>query len=161
MMMSVEDGDETVMQQRPRPRTQPIIFGRMRASILLHSVSLAICVIASFSLGLYLNLGGVLLNDVLPKDVSLDALTCSVWESGKWTNTLGSGCTKQGLQRARTMAFITLAFSELMRAFTVRQLQPFYVRPFRNTALLKAWLFSATTVLVVILVPGKSPMCGW
>lgn len=154
LAMSAEAGDEGVMKRRPRPRSQPIVFGRMWVQIFAHSLVSAAAALTSVILGLYLNFGAVLQDDILPAGADPANLTCRRYEGGSWTTVEAGSCVKEGLQRARTMAFITISLAELLRAFSVRQSAPCWHKPLVNTSLNKLWSVALALVLVVALVPG-------
>lgn len=158
MAMSLEVGDAQTMQRPPRPRTEPIIFGRMWASIGGHSVATAIATIASFVLGLHLNLGSVLAENIIPSGVPASELTCARWDQHTgWVASEGADCVQSGLARARALAFITISVADVMRAFSVRQDGPFYRQPFRNAALNAGVAGAVGVTLTVLLVPGAMP----
>lgn len=57
---------------------------------------------------------------------------------GEWIVNAASDCAAVGIRKARTMAFITVVTSEIMRAFTVRTSNPFYHGMTKNKPLLAA-----------------------
>ncbi|TMW59314.1 hypothetical protein Poli38472_004383 [Pythium oligandrum] len=84
--LSLEKGDGTVMGERPRPRQQQIIHGRLWVLVLFNAVLICSGALIVFSVGLYWNFGGkVFMNDILAdidKDSGEEAFkdaVCSRW----------------------------------------------------------------------------------
>lgn len=155
MTMALEVGDAGTMQRPPRPRTEPIIFGRMWASIGAHSAATALAVVGSFVLGLHLNLGSIFADEVLADNGSAAGGACDRWDADAgWVASDEPDCTRVGLARARALAFISISVAEVMRAFSVRQNAPFYHQPFRNAALNGGVACAAGVVLAALLIPG-------
>ncbi|MEA3366849.1 MAG: calcium-translocating P-type ATPase, PMCA-type, partial [Planctomycetota bacterium] len=71
------------------------------------------------------------------------------------------GMRMGGLDVARTMAFITLAFDELLRAFSFRSTRrnAWQIDPRTNLYLVWACLLSAAILLVAVLVPVAQGVC--
>ncbi|TYZ66338.1 hypothetical protein PybrP1_005486 [[Pythium] brassicae (nom. inval.)] len=63
--LSLEKGDGTVMQERPRPRSQQIIHGRLWVLVLFNAFLIASGALIVFTTGLYWNFGKVLQSDIL------------------------------------------------------------------------------------------------
>ena len=74
------------------------------------------------------------------------------------TNTAIEGLTleESKIEVGQTMAFITLAFAELVHVFNIRnnKLSVFKTKVFNNSKLVLAILVSAILMLVILLVPG-------
>ena len=66
-----------------------------------------------------------------------------------------------GLDVARTMAFVTLAFDELLRAFSFRSARrnAWQIDPRTNLYLVGACLLSAAVLLVAVLLPALQGIC--
>uniref|UniRef100_H3GY41 Cation-transporting P-type ATPase N-terminal domain-containing protein n=1 Tax=Phytophthora ramorum TaxID=164328 RepID=H3GY41_PHYRM len=62
--LSLEKGDGTVMSERPRPRSEHIIFGRLWVIVLSNAFLIATGALAVFSVGLYWNFENILLDDI-------------------------------------------------------------------------------------------------
>ncbi|RLN94059.1 hypothetical protein BBJ28_00005563 [Nothophytophthora sp. Chile5] len=62
--LSLEKGDGTVMSERPRPRKEHIVFGRLWVLVLSNALLIATGALIVFSCGLYWNFKNVLLNDI-------------------------------------------------------------------------------------------------
>jgi Ca2+-transporting ATPase len=63
--LSLEKGDPAEMRARPRPRTQPIIHGRLWALVLSNALLIGVGALVVFATGLYWNFEHVLLDDIL------------------------------------------------------------------------------------------------
>ncbi|KAF0223985.1 MAG: Ca2+-transporting ATPase, partial [bacterium] len=85
--------------------------------------------------------------DILTMGITIGLVSLAAyWLSLQWGRTL---------DEAHTMAFVTLAFSQLVHSFNVRSLNQsiFKTGIFGNRALVYAFLISATLQLAVIFVP--------
>jgi len=115
LALGVEKGDPDIMQQPPRPPSEPIINKFMRNGIIVQTIAITASVLTAYFIGL--NQGGI--------------------------------------QEAETFAFVTLSFSELLRAFTARS--EYYpltkIGIFSNPKMNLAVLSSMVLVLVTIYVP--------
>ncbi|CAH0517407.1 unnamed protein product [Peronospora belbahrii] len=63
--LSLEKGDDTVMSERPRPRSERIIFGRLWVIVLSNALLIAIGALIVFTCGLYWNFENVLFDDIV------------------------------------------------------------------------------------------------
>ncbi|CAI5736850.1 unnamed protein product [Peronospora destructor] len=63
--LSLEKGDSTVMSQRPRPRSERIIFGRLWVIVLSNALLIATGALIVFTCGLYWNFENVLFDDII------------------------------------------------------------------------------------------------
>jgi len=160
LAISMEPGDRSVMLQRPRPRKQSIITGRIPTFIFGHALTMAAAVLGAFCVGLYWNTGNVLLDDILPEDVDENLVQCRQFDGDEWKTVTGDDCAAWGIQRARTMVFLCITISEILRGFTVRSQAPFWHSPFRNKALTRGIILSAGIVLMVVLTPGIKDIWG-
>lgn len=96
-------------------------------------------------------------------DVSADAMfdngnpmeTCSVRQEDGSTRTVeGEDCVSDGVGLARTMAFITIVYSEVLRGLTVRSTDGIWHQLFKNKHLLGAIVFSGGFATMVLFIPG-------
>ena len=115
LALGVEKGDPDIMQQPPRPPSEPIINKFMRNGIIVQTIAITASVLTAYFIGL----------------------------------------KQGGIQEAETFAFVTLSFSELLRAFTARS--EYYpltkIGIFSNPKMNLAVLSSMVLVLVTIYVP--------
>merc|ERR1712023_407607 len=94
--LGMEPGERGILKRRPRPRDEPIILSWMWQSIFVNGMILSAVIIAIYVLALDHYLGVVFLSDLegVPDDVR-----------------------EKGERQARTVAFVSLVFSENARAF--------------------------------------------
>jgi len=84
--LSLEKGDGTVMQERPRPRKQQIIHGRLWVLVLFNAFLIAAGALIVFTFGLYWNFGEVLQNDIIDGveksegEAGFINVVCSRWQ---------------------------------------------------------------------------------
>ncbi|TMW62952.1 hypothetical protein Poli38472_005570 [Pythium oligandrum] len=63
--LSLEKGDSMAMKERPRPKTQPIIHGRLWILVMTNAFLIGTGALIVFAVGLYWNFKNVLLDDIL------------------------------------------------------------------------------------------------
>jgi Ca2+-transporting ATPase len=126
LALGMEKGDPDIMDQPPRPPSEPIINRDMMFGIIVQTVVKTAGTLGAFIIGLRMF-------PVPAGEVNLIA---------------------------ETMAFITLAFSELMRAFTSRseRILLFKLGIFSNRSMNWAVLISALLLLGVIYLPFMQPI---
>lgn len=83
--LSLEKGDGTVMSERPRPRSERIIFGRLWVIVLSNAFLIAFGALLVFTCGLYWNFENVFLDEITA-DIDTDKgeeayrnVVCSRW----------------------------------------------------------------------------------
>jgi Ca2+-transporting ATPase len=130
LALGTERGDPDIMDQPPRPPSEPIINRFMTAGIAIQTVAITFVTLTAYWIGLQLFSD----NPLLPG----------------------------------TMAFVTLSFSELLRAFTARsERYPLLkIGLFSNRLMNYAILTSLVLLLGVIYVPFLQPIfnttwLGW
>ncbi|KAI9909399.1 hypothetical protein PsorP6_014529 [Peronosclerospora sorghi] len=81
--LSLEKGDGTVMSERPRPRSERIIFGRLWVLVLSNAFLIACGALIVFTCGLYWNFEKVLLDDITASidegEEAFRNVVCSRW----------------------------------------------------------------------------------
>ncbi|KAG6971185.1 hypothetical protein JG688_00004530 [Phytophthora aleatoria] len=83
--LSLEKGDGTVMSERPRPRSERIIFGRLWVIVLSNALLIAFGALIVFTCGLYWNFDNIFLDDItagIDTDEGEEAyrnVVCSRW----------------------------------------------------------------------------------
>ena len=114
LALAAEKGDPDIMQQRPRPKHEPIINRLMVGRIAVMTVALTAVVLTAYQIGL-----------------------------------------RTSIPLAETMAFVTLALSELPIAYTSRSERYPLVKlgVFSNKWMQRAVLLSVVLILAVIYVP--------
>jgi Ca2+-transporting ATPase len=120
LALGTEKGDPDIMNQPPRPPSEPIINRFMRTGIAIQTAAITAVTLAAYALG-----------------------------SNLFPGVEGA---------AQTMAFVTLSFSELLRAYTARsERYPLYrVGIFGNRNMNYAVAASLALLLLVIYVPFLS-----
>jgi len=144
--LSLEKGSPSIMDEAPRPKKQHIIHGRLWFYVIANAIFISSSTMVSFAVGTYWQFGDVIMSDIIAGDYSDDHVdtTCNRWygmsEGFQVTgdcsakNPDGSNvfaaddayckedfdCIKNGIARAQTMTFVTLTFTEVLRAYTVR-----------------------------------------
>jgi Ca2+-transporting ATPase len=122
LALGTEKGDPDIMDQQPRPPSEPIINRFMTAGIAIQTVAITFVTLTAYIIGLRL--------------FSVDPLMPG------------------------TMAFVTISFSELIRAFTARSERYPLIKigPFSNRLMNYAVLTSLALLLVVVYVPFLQPI---
>jgi Ca2+-transporting ATPase len=122
LALGTEKGDPDIMQQKPRPKSEPIINRHMQLGIAVQTVAITVVTLAAYFTG---------------------------WN---WY--------PDRPEVAMTMAFVTLSFSELLRAYTARS--EFYplirIGIFSNRYMNIAVLSSFVLLLAVIYIPFLQPV---
>ncbi|MDH5506107.1 MAG: cation-translocating P-type ATPase, partial [Anaerolineae bacterium] len=121
LALGMEKGDPDIMEQPPRPASEPIINRFMLKGIFVQTMAITAVTLGAYWLG----------------------LTLHPVAAGEFNDL------------AATMAFVTLSFSELLRAFTSRseRISVFRIGLFSNRSMNWAVLSSGVLVLAVIYVP--------
>lgn len=122
LALGTEKGDPDIMDQHPRPPSEPIINKFMTAGIGIQTIAITSVTLTAYLIGLQL--------------FSENALIPG------------------------TMAFVTLSFSELIRAYTARSERYPLIKigPLSNRLMNYAALTSLALLLVVIYVPFLKPI---
>lgn len=145
LALAREKGDPYVMNQPPRPKTEPIIYGPMRRGIVIQAVVQTAATLAAFFTGLvwHLQMTGSIPDGVNP----LLFIFRHDW-------------TGVQVQTAQTMAFVTLSLCELFRSFTVRseRLSILEIGLFSNTYLVWAVIVSTLLLIMTVVVPVLNPI---
>ena len=133
LALGLEKGDPDIMDEPPRDPDENIIDKETRNIIIVQSIAIGLTTLVAFFIGLKM----------------------FNYDSNATANALDAS-----LDGARTMAFTTLVFAELFRAFSARS--PHYtlreIGIFTNPALVKSFLLAGAMMLVVIYVPFLEPI---
>jgi P-type Ca2+ transporter type 2C len=145
LALAKEKGDPDVMEQPPRPKTEPIVHGPMRLGIAIQTIAQSGATLGAFAVGLIWHLQAT---NALPPDANPVVFLFKYNWSGV------------DVQTAETMAFVTLSLCELFRAFTCRseRLSLFQIGPFSNPYMVGAVLLSIVMLVVTVLVPFLNPI---
>jgi len=141
--LGMEPGAKGIMKERPRPKTQPIVLKWMWQSIMVNGAILSVVIIIVFIIACQQYVG----------TLSIDEITEMISEE----KLLGLTTTSDALRRARTIAFISVVWSENVRAYTSRSFdRPFFENLFTNTAMQKAISLAQAALYLVIFTPVLS-----
>jgi Ca2+-transporting ATPase len=143
LALAMEKGDPDIMDQPPRPASEPIINGPMRTGILLQTIAQTGATLSAFVLGLLWHLESALPAGANP----LVYLLQYDWRG-------------VDVQTAETMAFVTLSLCELFRAYTVRSERNsvFQIGVFSNKYMQYAVGISLVLLLAVVNIPFLQPI---
>jgi Ca2+-transporting ATPase len=143
LALAMEKGDPDIMDQPPRPASEPIINGPMRTGILLQTIAQTGATLSAFVLGLLWHLESALPAGANP----LVYLLQYDWRG-------------VDVQTAETMAFVTLSLCELFRAYTVRSERNsvFQIGLFSNKYMQYAVGISLVLLLAVVNIPFLQPI---
>jgi len=141
----MEKGDPDIMDNKPRPKNEPIIHGPMRTGIIIQTITQTSAVLTAFALGLlwHLETGASLPAGANPLIYLLEH---------DWRGV--------DVQTAETMAFVTLSLAELFRSYTVRSEKAslWKIGFFSNKYMQYAVGFSMVLVVLVVNVPFLQPI---
>jgi len=143
LALAMEKGDPDIMERKPRAKDEPIINRIMGIGITVQTFAQTGAVLFAFGLGLlwHLEAGATVVGNPLVYLLQHD-----------WRGV--------DVQTAETMAFLTLSFAELFRAYTVRSERAslFQIGVFSNRYMQAAVAFSIILLLLVANVPFLQPI---
>ncbi len=145
LALAMEKGDPAIMDRKPRPTDEPIINRSMQIGITIQTITQTSATLIAFTFGLIWTLSAA---GAMP----VGANPLAVLLSFDWSTV--------DVQTAETMAFATLSFCELFRAYTVRSERSslFRIGVFSNRYMQVAVGISVTLLLLVINVPFLQPI---
>jgi len=131
--LGMEPGEKSNMKKKPRPKEEPIVLPFMWVSIVLNGFILSAVIIAVYLVALLHYCDGVfLLEDILLIENDRD----------------------EKLMAARTVAFVSLVFSENVRAYTSRSFSQFFYKNFLgNTCMQYAVVAAQCCLIVAVFTP--------
>jgi magnesium-transporting ATPase (P-type) len=133
--LGMEPAEKDILKQPPRPKKEPIVLGWMWLSIFMNGMVLSSIIIGIYIFSLHHFVGAIFNDDINVDDQEME----------------------QGLQYARTVAFISLVFCENVRAYTSRSFdKPVWKNLLGNPTMQKAVLMAQAAMLVAVLVPYLS-----
>lgn len=132
LALGLEKGEPDIMEEKPRDPNEGIIDSEMKYNIIVQSIAIAISTLVAFYVGLKMFGYDVAVGDA--KEIALNG--------------------------ARTMAFTTLVFAELLRSFSARSshLTIAKLGVFSNPSIVKSFIIATLMMLVVIYVPFLEPL---
>jgi len=130
--LGMEPGESTILQERPRPREEPVVLGWMWLSMVLNGAVLSAVIIAVYIVSLMHYCDG----QVFQADIN------------------GLDNRNEKLMDARTVAFISLVWSENIRSYTSRSFnKPVWHNVLGNSHMQKAIILAQLCLYVAVLVP--------
>ncbi len=145
LALAMEKGDPDIMDQKPRAKSEAIINRPMGIGIFVQTIVQTGAVLSAFVIGLAWHLEA---GSIIPSGANvLSFILAHNWRG-------------IDVQAAETMAFVTLSFAELFRAYTVRSERAslFSIGVFSNKYMQYAVGISMTLLLIVCGVPFLQPI---
>jgi len=130
--LGMEPGDSTILEDRPRPKNEPVVLNWMWVSMVINGAILSAVIIAVYVIALvtYCD-GAVFQNDI---------------------NQIPGFADK--LMDARTVAFISLVWAENVRSYTSRSFdRPVWHNLLGNVNMQKAIILAQLALYIAVLVP--------
>ena len=154
LALAVDPAEDDVMNRKPKK--QKGIFTRgMSWRVVYQGTMIGLLTLSAFIIGLATP------DDQLPTMVRIDNAIYSAEEVENLEKALANGAEIVDKQEVKveigqTMAFVTLAFSELVHIFNIRNNKKsiFKTHPFNNKVLLGAIAISAALMLIILFIPG-------
>merc|ERR1739844_754789 len=135
--LGMEPGESTILQERPRPKDEPVVLNWMWVSMVMNGAVLSAVIIVVYIIALMHYCDGM----ILQTDI----------------NALPNYNDK--LMDARTVAFISLVWSENVRSYTSRSFdQPVWVNLLGNLQMQKAICMAQVALYLAVLLPVFSDM---
>jgi len=130
--LGMEPGDKSILEERPRPKKEPVVLGWMWVSMVLNGAVLSAVIIAVYIISLMLYCDG----RVFQADIDqLEGF-------------------QPKLMNARTVAFISLVWSENIRSYTSRSFdKPIWNDVLGNVHMQKAIVMAQVCLYVAVLLP--------
>ena len=154
LALAVDPAEDDVMQRKPK-KQRGIFTKGMTWRVVYQGFMIGLLTLAAFIIGLATP------DDQLPEMVRIDNGIYAVSEVENLEEALANGAEMVEKQEVKveigqTMAFVTLAFSELVHVFNIRNNKKsiFKTHPFNNKVLLGAIAVSAALMLVILFVPA-------
>ena len=116
-------------------------------------------VFITYGLGLYWETGYITMDKLMPGGDTRE--DCKVYQDdGSWEHVHDKDCVPDAMLRARTMAFITIMYSEVLRGMSVKSDLPFYCDMLANKWLVGAMTLSAALGTMLMFIPGINDIFG-
>jgi len=130
--LGMEPGDSTILEDRPRPKDEPVVLNWMWASMVINGAILSLVIIVVYIIALVTYCDGM----VLQNDIN------QIPDFG------------DKLMDARTVAFISLVWAENVRSYTSRSFdKPVWHDLLGNVNMQKAIVLAQLALYVAVLVP--------
>ena len=154
LALAVDPAEDDVRNRKPK-KQKGIFTKGMTWRVIYQGFMIGLLTLAAFVIGLATP------DDKLPEMVRIDNAIYSVDEIDNLEEVLENGAEIVEKQEVKveigqTMAFVTLAFSELVHVFNIRNNKKsiFKTHPFNNKVLLGAIAISAALMLIILFVPA-------
>ncbi len=154
LALAVDPAEDDVMKKKPK-KQKGIFTKGMSWRIVYQGFMIGLLTLAAFIIGLATP------DDQLPTMVRIDNKIYSIEEVDNLDEALENGAEIVEEQEVRveigqTMAFVVLAFSELVHVFNIRNNKKsiFKTHPFNNKILLGAIAVSSALMLIILFIPG-------
>ena len=154
LALAVDPAEDDVMNRKPK-KQKGIFTKGMSWRVVYQGVMIGLLTLAAFIIGLATP------DDQLPEMVRIENSIYSVEEVENLDEALANGAEMVEKQEVKveigqTMAFVVLAFSELVHVFNIRNNKKsiFKTHPFNNRVLLGAIGVSAALMLIILFVPA-------
>ena len=154
LALAVDPAEDDVMKRKPK-KQKGIFTKGMSFRVVYQGIMIGLLTLAAFIIGLATP------EENLPTMVKVEGTLYSVEEVENLDEALANGAEYVEPQEVKveigqTMAFMVLAFSELVHVFNIRNNKKsiFKTHPFNNKMLLLAIGASAALMLVILLVPA-------
>jgi len=134
--LGMEPGEATILEDPPRPKSEPVVLGWMWFSMILNGAILSMVIIGVYIASLMLYCDGEILQEHIEK--------------------LGPDYETK-LMNARTVAFISLVWSENIRSYTSRSFdKPIWRNFLGNKEMQKAIVLAQLCLYAAVLIPKFS-----
>ena len=154
LALAVDPAEEDVMKRKPK-KQKGIFTKGMSFRVIYQGIMIGLITLAAFIIGLATP------EENLPTMVRMDGEIYSAEEVDNLDEALANGAEYVEPQEVKveigqTMAFMTLAFAELVHVFNIRNNKKsiFKTHPFNNKMLWLAVGASAALMLIILLIPG-------
>merc|ERR1712025_403436 len=139
--LGMEPGERGILEHRPRPKEQPIVLRWMWQSIVMNGMILSAVIFVVYLFALHMYVGEFFQDDMIANEMETPY--------------------KKDLERARTVAIISLVLSENVRAYTSRSFdKPVWTDLWKNKQMQMAIIMAQVALLVAIFTPGLTTVLG-
>merc|ERR1712149_152689 len=143
--LGLEPGQRGIMNERPRPKKQPILLPWMWLVTIVNSVILAGVILSVYTWAL----------DHYVDELNVEEIGDDIQDEGR------KGFTATQLAKARSVAFIALVWSENVRAYTSRSFDKlFVVDLLSNKHMQRAIGLAQAALYLALFLPGLSDVLG-
>jgi magnesium-transporting ATPase (P-type) len=139
--LGMEPGERGILEHRPRPKEQPIVLRWMWQSIVMNGMILSAVIFGVYLFALHVYVGEFFQDDMIADELETPY--------------------KENLEKARTVAFISLVLSENVRAYTSRSFdKPVWTDLWKNKQMQVAIVMAQMALLLAVFLPGLTTVLG-